>query len=242
MRFDRANNAAGHDETERVDRIRRIGRNDHIARRGDRLREIGEAFLRAKRRNDLRIGIELHAEAPIVITRHRAAQPRYAARGRIAIGARLGRRLAELVDDMLRHRQIRIAHAEVDNVHALDCAGAPSACSPPRTHTEAGGVSYGSRRRSWEEARRSVWFVASARLFEIASRASSRNSAAGSSWFCSPVRRARIGASPLGQRGNHVRLSTAAQCAASSVGVLSYSARTRKLGYEESSFSDAALR
>ena len=45
-----------------------------VARRGDRLRDIGEAFLGAERRDDLGVGIELHAEAARVIGRLRAAQ------------------------------------------------------------------------------------------------------------------------------------------------------------------------
>ena len=37
--------AAGHQEPEGVDRIGGIGHEQHVARRGDRLRHIGEAFL-----------------------------------------------------------------------------------------------------------------------------------------------------------------------------------------------------
>ena len=61
-------------------------------------------------------GIELYAEAPRVIGGLRLAQAVDAARGRIAVGARLAERLLELLQHMGRRRQVRIAHAEVDDV------------------------------------------------------------------------------------------------------------------------------
>ena len=73
------------------------------------------------RGDDLRLRIELHAEAALVVGGLRAAQTRYALRGRIAMRARLGDRLDQLVDDVLRRRQVRIAHAQVDDVGAA-CA------------------------------------------------------------------------------------------------------------------------
>ena len=114
----RADDAARHDEAEGVDRIGRVRAQDHVARRGDRLRHVGEAFLRAERRDDLRVGIELHAEAAGIIGGLGAAQARNAARRRIAVGARIAHDLAQLVDDRLRRRQVGIAHAEIDDVGA----------------------------------------------------------------------------------------------------------------------------
>ena len=99
-----------------MDRIARIGHQHDVAGRGDRLRHVGEAFLGAERGDDLRFRIELHAEAALVILRLRQAQARNAARGRIAVGARLAERLLDLLDDMRWRRQIRIAHAEIDDV------------------------------------------------------------------------------------------------------------------------------
>ena len=101
-----------------MDRIGRIRHEHDVARRRDRLRHIGEAFLRAEGRHDLGLGIELHAEAARVIAGLRAAQAGDALRGRIAVGARLADRLDELVDHMLRRRQVRVAHAEIDDVGA----------------------------------------------------------------------------------------------------------------------------
>ena len=106
------------DEAELVDRIGRVGHQDHVARRGDRLRHVGEAFLRAQRGDDLRLGIELHAEAARVVGGLRPAQAGDALGGRIAVRARLGDRLDQLVDDVLRRRHVGIAHAEIDDVGA----------------------------------------------------------------------------------------------------------------------------
>ena len=59
-----------------MDRIARVGHQHDVARRGDRLRDVGEAFLGAERGDDLRVRIELHAEAARVIGGLRAAQAR----------------------------------------------------------------------------------------------------------------------------------------------------------------------
>ena len=48
----------------------------------------------------------------------RAPQPGDAARGRVAVGARIADRLDQLVDDRPRRRAVRVAHAEVDDVVA----------------------------------------------------------------------------------------------------------------------------
>ena len=75
LRRHRADHAARHQETEGVDRIARIGHQHHVPRRSDRLRDIGKAFLRAERGDDLGLGIELHAEPAGVISGLGAAQP-----------------------------------------------------------------------------------------------------------------------------------------------------------------------
>ena len=120
VRFDRhrADGAACHQETEDVDRIGRVRNDDDIARRGDRLGDIGETFLRAERGDDLRLGIELHAETARIIGGLGAAQPRNAPRRRIAVGARLADDFLELLDHVRGRRQVGIAHAEIDNVGA----------------------------------------------------------------------------------------------------------------------------
>ena len=101
-----------------MDRIGGVGHQHDVARRGDRLGHVGEALLRAERRDDLRLGIELDAEAARVIAGLRAAQAGDALRGGIAVGARLADRLDELVDHVLGRGQVGIAHAEIDDVGA----------------------------------------------------------------------------------------------------------------------------
>ena len=116
LRGHRADHAAGHQKTEGVDRVGRIGHQHHVARRRDRLRHIGKTLFRAERGDDLGLRIEFYAEAARVIARLRAAQARNAARGRIAVGARAADGVLELLDDVGRRRQVGIAHAEVDDV------------------------------------------------------------------------------------------------------------------------------
>ncbi len=112
----RADHAAGHQETECMDRIAGIGHQHHVAGCGDRLRHVGEAFLGAQGRDDLGLRVELHAEAALVIGCLGPAKTDNTLGGRIAIGAWLAKRLLELLDHMLGRRQVRIAHAEVDDI------------------------------------------------------------------------------------------------------------------------------
>jgi hypothetical protein len=114
----RADHAARHQEAEGVDRIARVRAEHDVARRRDRLCDVGETFLGAERRDHLRVGIELHAETAPVVRRLRFAQAWNPARGRIAVGARLADDLFQLVEHMLRRGKVRIAHAEVDDVGA----------------------------------------------------------------------------------------------------------------------------
>ena len=116
LRWHRADGAARHQEAEGVDRVARIGHQHDVAGRGDRLGDVGKALLGAERGDDLRFRVELHAEAAVVIGRLRAAQSGDAARGRIAVGARLAEGLLHLLDDVRGRRQIGVAHAEVDDV------------------------------------------------------------------------------------------------------------------------------
>ena len=116
--LERTDDAARHDEAEGVNRIGRVGAQDHVARRGDRLRHVGKTLLGAQRRHDLGVRIEFHAEAARVVIGLGAAQARNASRGRIAMRARIAHHFAKLVHDRLRRRQVGVAHAEVDDVGA----------------------------------------------------------------------------------------------------------------------------
>ena len=117
-----SDHAARHQEAEGVDGIRGIGHEHDVAGRRDGLRHIGKPLLRTQGRDDLPFRIELHAEAAGVVVGLRAAEPRDALRGRIAVGAGLAGRFDQLVDDVLGGRQVGVAHAEIDDVRA-GCPG-----------------------------------------------------------------------------------------------------------------------
>ena len=114
----RSNHAARHDEAEGMDRIGRVRAQHDVAWRGDGLRHVGEALLRAERGDDLGLRIDFHAEAARIIGGLCAAKPGDAPRGGIAVGARIAHHVAQLIDDGLRGRQVRIAHAQIDDVGA----------------------------------------------------------------------------------------------------------------------------
>jgi hypothetical protein len=73
---ERADHTARHDETEGVNGICGVRTKDHVARRGDRLRHVGKAFLGSERRNNLCFGIELDAKSALVIGRLGAPEAR----------------------------------------------------------------------------------------------------------------------------------------------------------------------
>ena len=112
----RPDHAPGHQEPEGMDRIGRVRDQHDVARPRDGLRHVGEAFLGAQRGHHLGVGVEFDAESPPIITRLRAAQPGDALRGRVAIGPGFADRLDQLVHHMLGRGQIRIAHAEIDDI------------------------------------------------------------------------------------------------------------------------------
>jgi hypothetical protein len=118
-----ANHAARHEEAEGMDRVARVRHKDHVARRRDGLGHIGEALLGAERRHHLRVGIELHAEAARIVARLGAAKTRDALGGGVAVRARLARGLDELLDHVRRGREVRVAHAEIDDVRAVRTGG-----------------------------------------------------------------------------------------------------------------------
>ena len=76
-----------------MDRIARIGTQHDVAGRGDGLRHIGKALLRAQRRDDLAFRIEFDAKAPGVIGRLRLAQAANSARCGVAVGPGLAQRV-----------------------------------------------------------------------------------------------------------------------------------------------------
>src|SRR5262245_53811720 len=99
-----------------MDGVARVWYQNDVTRRRDRLRHVGEPFLGAERGDDLSVRIELHAEAAAIIGRLRTTQSGNTARRRVAVGTRLAQRVFEFFDDVRGRRQIRIAHAEIDDV------------------------------------------------------------------------------------------------------------------------------
>ena len=95
--------------------------------------EVREALLRADHRDRLGVGIELDAVAALVPLADRGAQVGDAARRRVAVVARVARRLADLLDDVRRRRQVGVAHAEVDDVLAGAARGHASEVTSAKT-------------------------------------------------------------------------------------------------------------
>ena len=114
-----AQRAAGDHEAVGVDRVARVRHQHDVAGSGDRHREVGEPLLGAEGGDHLGLGVELHPEAAGVVAGLGAAQAGDALRRRIAVGARALHRLDQLVDDVAGRVHVGVAHAEVDDVHAL---------------------------------------------------------------------------------------------------------------------------
>ena len=110
---------AGHDEAEGMDRIRRIGRQHHVARRGNRGGERGQPLFRAHGHHHFGLGIEFDIEAGAVVIGLRPAQAGDALGLGIAVGVGLRSHFDQLVDDVLRRRKIGVAHAEIDHILTL---------------------------------------------------------------------------------------------------------------------------
>ena len=97
-------------------RVVAFAREHDVARRGDRLGEVGKALLGPEGDNDLAVRVEIDPEAALVISRLGLSEARNAAAGGIAVRVGLGRHFGKLGDDMLRRGAIGIAHAEIDDV------------------------------------------------------------------------------------------------------------------------------
>src|SRR3546814_7428246 len=86
---------------------------DLVAGAGDGLGEVGQPLLGAERDDGLALRVQLDAEAARVVGAERAAQAGDAARGRVAVRARIGQGLRQLVDDVMRRRLAGIARKSV---------------------------------------------------------------------------------------------------------------------------------
>ena len=119
----RAQGGAGEDLAEGMDRIAGVRRHHHVARRHDRLGEVGEALLRPEGDDHLGLGIERDVEAALVVAGEGAAQARDAARGRVAVDLGVVQGLDQLLHHVRRRRPVGVAHAEVDDVLAAPPGG-----------------------------------------------------------------------------------------------------------------------
>ena len=116
--------AAREDHRVLVDRIGGIRREHDVAGPDRDEDEVGEALLRADDRDHFRIRIELHAVVTTLVPLGRSqAQVRNAARRRVAVVARLLGRLADLLHDVGRRRNVRVAHPEINHVFAGGACG-----------------------------------------------------------------------------------------------------------------------
>ncbi len=113
---DGAHRSTRDDEAELMDGIRRVWHQNRVTRGGDGGGEVGEALLGAQRGDHLRLRVQLHAEAALIIGRLGAAQPGNPLGGGIAVAARVLHRLHQLGDDVGRRRAVGVAHAKIDNV------------------------------------------------------------------------------------------------------------------------------
>ena len=116
---DVAEGAAGDHEAVGVDGVAGVGDEHDVAGGGDRHGEVGQALLGAEGGDDLGLGVERHPEAAGVVAGLGAAQAGDALGGGVAVGAGASDGFYKLFNDVGRRRHVRVAHAEVDDVHAL---------------------------------------------------------------------------------------------------------------------------
>ena len=102
-----------------MDRVARRRDDRNVTRLDEHPHHMREPLLGADRADDLRLGIEPDAEAPLVQRADLLAQARQAAARRVAMVRRLRGGLAELLDRRRRRGDVRIAEAEVDHVATL---------------------------------------------------------------------------------------------------------------------------
>ena len=101
----------------RIDWIPGARHQDHVAGVHEGQRHVADAFLRANQREDLVGRIERDVEAPLVPVGDRLPEAQHPLVGRILVVLRIAHRLPHLLDDRRGGRQVRIADAQIDDVH-----------------------------------------------------------------------------------------------------------------------------
>ena len=100
-----------------IDGVAGIGHDGDVARVEHRRREVRDALLRAEQRVDLRERIECQPETPLQVRRGRLAKGGEA--DLVAAHRRILNRLRQRLDGHARRREVRVAGADVDQVHPL---------------------------------------------------------------------------------------------------------------------------
>ena len=107
---------AGEARRDQVDRVGGARDDDAVALLDEHPHQVREALLGADRADDVRLGVELHAEDLAVALADRFTQIREPAARRVAMVRRLRGGLAELFNRNLGRRDVGVAEAEVDHV------------------------------------------------------------------------------------------------------------------------------
>ena len=108
--------ALRHDHAVLVDRIRRIRRHDRVAGPHHREQQVRQRVLRPDRDDGFRIRIEIDVVIRLVPLDDLLAQLGNTLRLRVAMIARVARRLDHLVHDDPRRGPVRVAHSEIDHI------------------------------------------------------------------------------------------------------------------------------
>ena len=80
---------------------------------------MGDALLGADEGEDFALRVQVHPETPLIPAGHRLPEEIHAGIGRIPVGFRVLHRLRILSTMKRRGGQIRVAHAQVDDIHPL---------------------------------------------------------------------------------------------------------------------------
>ena len=107
---------AGEARTGQVDRIARTRHQRAVAGTEQHPHEVRETLLGADGRDDFGVGVEVDVEERLVARGHGETEIGDAARGAVAVVARVVRRLGELRDGDVGTGQVGIAETEVDDV------------------------------------------------------------------------------------------------------------------------------
>jgi len=109
---------AGDDHGIGVDRVRRIGNQGDVTGFHDGQGQVRQPLLRADGGDGLGVGVQQDTVTPAVPVADRVPKLGDAPRCGVPVVARVARRLAQLLHDVGGRGQVRVAHAEVDDVLA----------------------------------------------------------------------------------------------------------------------------